>query len=365
MTQRAQAKHASVAVLYNLVGEDHFEKFREVDPATLDFTPVYPLEVATVKEEYHAIVKALEHEGYDVILFNIEDDLSRLQRLCGHDRPDVIFNLVEIFRGDPQLESAIAALYDLYEIPYTGAAPFSLDICQRKAITKQILLKHEIATPDYRLLRAPKIPRRHGLRYPLIVKPAREDASLGIAAGSVVYDYDQLLNRVKVVFEEFDPPILVEEFIAGKELHVSILGNNPPQVLPIIEFDFSDLPKEHPNIITYDVKWNPLDLSYHNVHSICPAQLPKRVQEKVREQALQAYQATFCRDYARVDVRLTESKVPFVLEVNPNPDLTESVSFMQSAEKAGMSFSQTLAKIVEYALERGKERRAKQAQQSS
>jgi D-alanine-D-alanine ligase len=365
MTKPLQAKPASVAVVYNHIGEDQYEKLREIDPATLDFTPVYSLRVATIQEEYRAIVSALEKEGYQAVLLNIEDDLSRLQRLFYQDTPDAVFNLVEMFHGDPRLESAIAALFDLHEIPYTGSAAFALELCQRKAITKQILSEQDIATPGYRLLPTPKIPRRHGLRYPLIVKPAREDASLGVEAGSVVYNYEQLASRVKRVFESFNLPILVEEFIAGKELHVSILGNNPPQVLPIIEFDFSSLPEDYPAIITYDVKWNPLDLAYHKVHAICPARLPKRIEETVRDQALQAYQATFCRDYARVDVRLTEPGTPFVLEVNPNPDLTESVSFMQSAERAGLSFSQTLGKIVEFALARGKGRRARPAEQSS
>jgi len=365
MTRRTEAEKTSVAVIYNHVGEDHFEKFREVDPASLEFTPVYPLNVATVMEEYHAIARGLGNEGYQARLFNIEDDLARLQRFLSETPPDVIFNLVEIFRGNPRLESAITALFDLYEIPYTGSAPFALEVCQRKALTKLILLKQEIATPDYRLLRIPKIPRRHGLHYPLIVKPAREDASLGVEAESVVYDYDQLISRIRKVFESFEPPILVEEYIAGKELHVSILGNQPPQALPIIEFDFSSLPEDHPAIITYGVKWNPLDLAYHRVHSICPATLSKKVEGKVREQALRAYQATYCRDYARIDVRLTESRVPFVLEVNPNPDLTESVSFMQSAERAGLTFSETLGRIVEFALARAKKHVARLAQQST
>ena len=361
----AQRKQTCVTVVYNNTGEDQYEQLRTIDPATLDFTPVYPLDVATIQEEYHAIVNALNKEGYATTLLNLEDDLSRLLRLCTVDAPDVIFNLVEMFRADTRLESAVAGFYDLHEIPYTGAGLFSLELCQRKVLTKQVLLRRGIATPDYRLLRTPKIPRRHGLRYPLIVKPAREDASLGVEAGSVVYDYEQLASRVRHVFESFNPPILVEEFVDGKELHVSVLGNDPPQVLPIIEFDFSSLPEDHPAIITYDVKWNPLDLAYHRVHAFCPAQLPKRVEAKVREQALQAYQATSSRDYARVDVRLTKSNTPFVLEVNPNPDLTEGVSFMQSAEIAGLSFSQTLSKIVELALARAKERSRKQAEQGA
>jgi D-alanine-D-alanine ligase len=364
MNQRSQNKIASVAVVYNHTGEDHFEKLREVDPATLDFTPVYTLKVKTIIEEYRAIVNALDGSGYQVSLVNIEDDLMRLQQLL-QDPPDVIFNLVEMFRGQAQLESAVTSLFDLYEIPYTGASPFGLQLCQHKAITKQLFMKHGIATPGYRLLKTPRIGRAHGLRYPLIVKPGREDASVGVEAGSVVYDFGQLVSRVNFMFQSFQPPILIEEFVPGKELHVAILGNDRAQVLPIIEYDFSDLPEAHPAIITYNVKWNPLDQSYHEVHAICPAQLPAKVEETVRDQALQAYQASMCRDYARIDMRLTESDTPCVLEVNPNPDLTEGVSFMQAAEKAGMSFSETLAKIVEMARTREKKRRSRQARNLS
>jgi D-alanine-D-alanine ligase len=361
MNQRTPKKQPRVAIIYNSTGEDHYEKIRETDPATLNFTPVYTLKVATILEEYNAIVNALKSEGYDSVLFNIEDNLPRLYEFLGQDPPDVIFNLVEIFGSDARLESAITGMFDLYRIPYTGSDPFGLQLCQHKPITKQILLGSGIATPGYRILRTPKISRSHGLRYPLIVKPAREDASLGVEPGSVVYNYRQLAARVTHIFERFAPPILVEEFVPGKELHVSILGNESPQVLPMIEFDFSALPEDHPAILTYDVKWNPLDQAYHKVHARCPAQLEPEVEEIVKDLCVQAFQATLCRDYARVDIRMTEADVPYVLEVNPNPDLTDGVSFMQSAERAGMSFSQTLAKIVEFAILRGKGQIAKAA----
>ena len=346
-------KSASVAVVYSNTEEDPYEKLRTVDPATLGFIPEYPLAVATILEEYEAIVNALLAEGFQARLVNVEDNPCRLMQFLQDEAPDAIFNLVEMFYCNPGLESAIASLYELFQIPYTGAGPFALEICRRKALTKLLLLREKVATPNYRLLRTPKIPRRHGLKYPLIVKPAREDASIGVEKESVVYDYDQLMNRTLFMSESHDFPILVEEYISGRELHVSILGNENPQVLPIIEFDFSSLPEEYPAIITYNVKWNPLDFAYHRVHDVCPAPLSKRVEARVRKLALKAYEISGCRDYARIDMRLTESQVPYILEVNPNPDLTESVSFMKSAEQAGLSFSQTLRKIVEFALARG------------
>ncbi|MEP0821407.1 MAG: ATP-grasp domain-containing protein [Ignavibacterium sp.] len=338
----------SVALVFNHVGEDEYEKLKEVDPNSLGFKPEYDIHVATVLEEYQEIQKALESAGYKVSLLNMDDDLDRLLALLKNP-PDVVFNLVEYFREDPKLEHMVAGLYELFRVPYTGAPPFALALCQRKGLTKQLLMKNGVLTPRFHLLFKPHLKTRHGLRYPLIVKPAREDASMGVESSSVVYNLDQLMNRIEHAFHEFSPPILVEEFIMGRELHVAVLGNDPPEVLPILEYDFSELPEEVPPMITYAAKWDPLKEEFHRVHTICPARLPKRVEEKIRERALQAYAVTNCRDYARIDMRLSTDNKVYVLEVNPNPDLTEGVSFMESAEKAGLSFKETLKRIVEMA----------------
>jgi D-alanine-D-alanine ligase len=337
-----------VLVLYNHVGHDEYEALRDVDPAALGFTPEYPIHVATVQEEIDAVVKALKREGYAVRGVNVQEDFRILQEALRR-RPDVIFNLVEFLYDTPGMESSVAALFELYRIPYTGAGPFALNLCNRKGLTKQLLLAYGVPTPRFRLLSRPALPRRHGLHYPLIVKPAREDASAGVSKDSVVRDYASLMEQVGTVFKEFSPPVLVEEYIEGRELHVSILGNDPPEVLPMIEFDFSQVPPDHPRIISYDAKWNPLTEEYHRIHSICPAKLTSRVRRRVEEMSIRAFRLTGCRDYARLDLRLDAHNHPYILEVNPNPDLTEGVSFMESAEKAGMTFSGTLRKIVELA----------------
>jgi D-alanine-D-alanine ligase len=344
----------SVAVLFNHVDEDEYERIREVDPASLSFEPEYDIHVATVMEEYGALVRALRGRGFAARLVNIRDDVTVLERLLrGRRRPDVVFNLVEHYREDPEHEAHIAGVLDLHGVPYTGATPFGLSLLRRKGLTKHLLLANGVPTPRYRILPEPRIPRRHGLHYPLIVKPSREDASAGVTRESVVRDHASLLERVGYVHREFGPPILVEEFIEGRELHAAVWGNDAPEVLPIIEFDFSDLPDDHPNIISFDAKWNPLKEEYHRVFTVCPARLSRRALRRVQRAALDAYRVTGCRDYARLDLRLTPDDHPFVLEVNPNPDLTEGVSFMESAEKAGFGFDDALARIVTMALERG------------
>jgi D-alanine-D-alanine ligase len=297
-------------------------------------------------------VKALQQVGFRTRAVNVREDLSKLERLLRRNPPDVIFNLVEHFHDDAELEPNVAALFEMHRVPYTGAPPFALALCHKKGLAKQVLLANGVPTPRFRLLEEPRIPKRHGLHYPLIVKPSRSDASIGVERGSVIYDYDQLANWLPKVFEDFDPPILVEEFIEGRELHISILGNDPPEMLPPIEFDFSRLPDDHPDIISYDAKWNPLQEVYHQVHTVCPAELSKRAQEKVHDAALRAYRITGCRDYARLDIRLAKHSHPFVLEVNPNPDLTEGVSYMESAEAAGLTFGETLRRIVQFAAAR-------------
>jgi D-alanine-D-alanine ligase len=345
-------KKITIAVVYNHAGDDIYEKIRDVDPETLDFEPEYNIKVATVTEEYEAIADALRGQGYNVNILNINEDIQVLVDLLRKKPPDVVFNLIEFYRDDPALEHLVAGLFALYGVRFTGSRPFTLALCQRKGMTKQLLLANNVPTPRYKLLTEPRLPGRHGLRYPLIVKPSREDASSGVEKGSVVYNFEQLNERVKRTFEEYKSPILVEEFIEGRELHVSVLGNDPPEVLPIIEFDFSELPSDHPNIISYDAKWNPLEESFHRVHSICPAKLSRRVEKKVKAAVIDAYKITGCTDYARLDLRLRKDNKVFVLEVNPNPDLTEGVSFMESAEQIGFGFGETLGKIVEFALSR-------------
>jgi len=348
----ALRKKTTVAVVYNHSGDDIYEKIRDVDPDSLGFKPEYNINVATVTEEYEAIADALSEQGYKVQLVNINENVQVLIDLLSTNPPDVVFNLIEYYRDDPALEHLVAGLFSIYGVRFTGSGPFTLALCQRKGMTKQLLLANNVPTPRYKLLTEPKLAGRHGLHYPMIVKPAREDASSGVEKESVVYNLDQLTERVKKTFNEYDPPILVEEFIEGRELHISVLGNDPPEVLPIIEFDFSELSSDHPKIISYDAKWNPLEESFHRVHALCPAKLTKRLEKKVIAAALEAYKVTGCTDYARLDIRIREDKKVFVLEVNPNPDLTEGVSFMDSAEHFGLSFGETLAKIVECALSR-------------
>jgi D-alanine-D-alanine ligase len=354
----------SVLVLYNFVGEDEYERLKDVDPSKLDFTPEYDIKVPTVLDEYRAVAKALRRQGFRARVVNIQENLGKLERALKRNPPDVVFNLVEYLHDDPGLEPHVAALFELHQIAYTGSRPFVLALCHKKEITKQVLIANGVRTPKFALLHEPRLPKRRRLHYPLIVKPAREDASSGIERESVAHDDEALRRRLEYVYEEFGTPMLVEEFIDGQELHISILGNYPPEMLPPIAWDFSELPSDHPPIISFAAKWNPLSEVYHRVHSVCPAPIQRRVLRNIERVALEAYEATGCRDYARLDIRLGKRNEVYVLEMNPNPDLTEGVSFMESAEQAGYSFSETLKQIVGFALERKRDLDAERARRA-
>jgi len=342
----------SVVVLYNSVGDEGYDKLKEVDPATLGFKPEYDIAVSTVAEEYEAIVEGLRKERFQARGVNVAEEIKNLERLVRRNPPDVVFNLVEGFHDDADLEPAVAGFLDLYRIPYTGAPPIALANCRRKGLMKQLLLANGVPTPKFQQLWKPKITVRHGLHYPLIIKPAREDASAGVDERSVVYDRAELLAQLERVFAEFDPPILVEEFIEGREFHVGIVGNEEPEVLPPLEYDFSEMPPDQPKVISYAAKWDPLAEVFHRVAAHCPADITKRLAKKIEEVSLRAYHVSGCRDYARLDLRVSANNHVYVLEVNPNPDLTEGVSFMHSAEEAGYTFPKMLRKITELALER-------------
>jgi D-alanine-D-alanine ligase len=192
------------------------------------------------------------------------------------------------------------------------------------------------------------------VRFPLIVKPAYEDASVGIENESIVNNKESLRKRLEYIFKYFNQPALVEEFIEGREFNVSVMGELRPKVLPISEIDFSKMPDHLHNIVSYQAKWDPQHESYHKTIPICPAKIPMRLEKKLKETALTAFKMMAPRDYARVDLRVTKDEEIFVLEVNPNPDLTEGAGFMRSAHAAGMSYGMALKKIVMLAYARGK-----------
>lgn len=349
-------KKIKVLVLFNEAHPEFYQKPEEPAPK-LDFKPYFEVDNVTPMEEYEIIAKKLRRVGFETFTLNLKDDIFNLLELVKNNPLDVIFNLAEIYKEQPRLEMNLVGLYELLGIPYTGASAITLANCQSKFLTKKLLNYHGIKTAKFQLFE--KIPDKFNLdtKFPVIVKPAYEDASVGIENESIVFNTNALRKRLEFVFDQFNQPALIEEFIEGREFNVSVMGDLKPKVLPISEIDFSRMPDHLHNIVSYQAKWDPHHESYHKTIPICPAIISKDLEEKIKQTAIAAFKIMGTRDYARVDMRVTSEEEIYVLEVNPNPDLTEGAGFMRSAHAAGLSYSQALKKIVMLAYERGKRAR--------
>jgi D-alanine-D-alanine ligase len=271
---------------------------------------------------------------------------------------DVVFNLVEFFHGRPEDEMLAASFYELVEIPYTGAPPITLSICQNKPLAKTVLRSYDLPTPRSITIRTmADFKSRHNLHYPLIVKPACEDGSGGIENASIVSSPEALKARVEYVLSDFKMDALVEEYIEGRELNVAVLGNGENRrALPISEITFEDMPESLYKIVSFQAKWDTMHEAYHKTIPSCPADLPADKTEEAQQLALRATEALGTRDYARVDMRMNANGELFILEINPNPNLSEGTGIARSAEAAGIEFKDLLKEIVECALSRSKNR---------
>jgi D-alanine-D-alanine ligase len=352
---------ARILILWNQLDDDVYEHYRRDNRRTPDWDPALEVEPwETVEEEIELIVKVLVDGGHDAYHINIRDNFQNLLAAIRSDQPggppDCVVNLVEFFRDDPEQEHNVPALFELLNVPYTGNRPLALSLCQKKPQAKALLAACGLSTPRGIVIERGPVPRSLDLRFPVIVKPAHDDASGGIDAGSVVHNRRQLEARVKFLLSEHTMAALVEEYIAGRELHCSILGT---EALPLYEMHFKggvdDQGRTLPNIITYRAKWDPYSRDHYAVESKCPADLEPAVVSRIQSAALRAFHAVGCRDYARVDMRLDPATgEPYILEINPNPDLADSCAFAQCVRASGRTYGQAINEIVHYALERAK-----------
>ncbi len=300
------------------------------------------------------IEEALRAKGYRTKTFNINSNVKRLIEFLEEEKPTIIFNLCESLLGQSIHEMHVAGIFELLNIPYTGSTPITLGTCLNKVQTKEILAYHAIPTARHQVFNSEKEINKDNLRLllPIIVKPLKEDASAGIENDSVVNNINSLIQKVKKVTEELKQPALVEEYIDGREINVAILGNDPPVVLPLSEIDFSGLPEGYPPIVTYNAKWLEGSPEYKGTIGKCPAELPDEIEKEIKQIALDAYKIMEVRDYARVDIRLDKNLKPYVLEVNPNPDISIDAGYIRSAKEIGMTYEDVMDAIVQNALKR-------------
>jgi D-alanine-D-alanine ligase len=311
------------------------------------------------KEDREEVFEALEKLGHEPFYQLLDGTPQCLQSLakCG---AELIFNLTESFAGDDTKEMNVAAYLDLLEIPYTGAGPHAHVLAQDKAIAKKMFAFHGIRTPFFATAYRGRIDHAHNVEFPLIVKPSSEDGSIGINQDAVVTSVKELMERVQYIQEEFDTPALIEEYIEGREIYAGILGSYEyATALPLVELDFSKLPKGTPRIASYDAKFEKDTEAYKLTKSALAEDLDEETVARLTETALAAYRAVKLRDYGRIDMRLSTKGDVYVIEANPNPWISSQQEFAMAAKASGRSYAQLIGEIVEMALRRQARNEAK------
>ncbi|MCU7493940.1 MAG: ATP-grasp domain-containing protein [Ignavibacteria bacterium] len=304
-----------------------------------------------VMNHINDIVSGLQLYFKDIETYAFSSDIEAAISWITSYSPDLIFNFVESVEGKANYEAYTAGLYELLGFNYTGNIPLCLGLCLNKARTKQLLQSGNIKTPGFHIAKLNTVidPECFTLKFPVILKLLNEDASIGISEFSVVNSVEEANRRLGFLFKTYRQDVIIEEFINGREFNVSILGGD---VLPISEIIFSGLPKGLPKIVTYEGKWSPNSTYYKYTNPNCPAEIEQELRVKIETVAKEAYELMNCRDYARVDIRLSKSGIPYVIEVNPNPDLSQDAGFARAARAKGLSYPELLYSIVNLAMDR-------------
>lgn len=265
--------------------------------------------------------------------------------------PDLVFNLCESLGGDARHEAVLPSLFELAGVRYTGSGPLALGTALRKDRTKALLRANGVPTPAAAVSSDGTLPAALP-PLPCIVKPAREDASTGISLKSVVRTHKELAARVAAVHARYQQPILIEEFIPGRELYVSLLGNGDDvHALPMHEVDFTAMPAGAPHIVTYDGKWDPSSQEYKGTRSV-RAEVTPEVEARCHAAARAAFAALELSDYARVDLRLAADGTPYIIDVNPNCDLSDGAGVCRAASFGGLAYPDLIDRVVAAAMSR-------------
>jgi len=306
-------------------------------------------------EHEYQIAEALISKGHDVLLVGVYDEPAAALELLRENPVDLVFNAAESFQGNDDLDFLIPALLESAGVAYTGSPPQGLMVTRNKSVSKKILAHHGVHVPGFVVYRLDdELVVRPEIEFPAIVKPLRRDASVGIAKASVVRDADALFERVKFVHERLNDAAIVEQFIDGRELYVSMLGNNSSvEILPFMELVFDkEKSKPEERIATRQAKWDDPYRERKGIRNVFARPISKVAQERLEQACRTAYRALWLRDYARVDVRLDADDEVWVLEANANPYISYGHEVAKSAEKAGMDYDSFIDRIVREAAKR-------------
>ncbi len=319
------------------------------EPAATEKSPV--TRTLDKKEVEDEVSEALTKLGHEPVMYELDGTHKSLLGLARLDC-DLVFNLAESFADDDTADYKIAAFLDLLGKNYTGTGAGGLMLSQDKAVAKKIFAFHGIHTPVFAKSFRGRLDFSNDLHFPVIVKPAREDGSIGIEFSAVVNSIRELMERMDWLHANFDSPVLIEEYIEGREMYVAVIGNDKPEALPVVELDLSKLPEGTPKIAGAEVKWGKGTKAYRDTKSAVATDLPEETVQALQQTAIAAYQALEVRDYGRVDMRLQPDGRVQVIEVNPNPWLSSRAEFVMAARKSGRTYTRLIEEIVELATAR-------------
>jgi D-alanine-D-alanine ligase len=315
-----------------------------VPPASLD--GLTEQQVDEIRTEYD-VTRELQRSGHTVQALGLADNLADLRTAITDWKPDVVFNLLEEFQGIVTYDQHVVAFLELMKQPYTGCNPRGMMISRDKVLSKQILMYHRIPTPGFALVRRGqrfRLPRR--LKFPLFVKSATEDASLGISQASVIADAERLKERIDFIHQQTNSDALIEEYIEGRELYVGVLGNDRLRTFPVWEMDFGTLPDVMAGIATRKVKWDRRYQHKHGIRTGAAQALPDGCASYLEKLSKRIYRALYLTGYARMDFRMRPDGSIFVLEANANPNISHHEDFADSAQAVGTDYPTLLEQIM-------------------
>lgn len=310
-----------------------------------------PKNLRVEDEDRYEVMAALKKAGHEVFFFPLDGTARGLVRLA-KVKADLFFNLTESFAGDDTKEMNVAAYLELLNRRFTGAGPQGLYLAQDKALAKKIFSFHGIRTPFFATVYKGRLDWADDVKFPVIVKPGLEDGSIGIGFSAVVNTIKDLMERIHSLQSEFDAPVLIEEYIEGREIYVGVIGNEQAQALPIVELDLSRVPDGTPKIAGTEVKWERGTRIFRATRPFFPGDLDEELVEELERTAITAFHALKLRDYGRIDVRLTAEGEVHVIEVNPNPWLLPVAEFAIAAKEAGISYEALITRIAGLAMAR-------------
>ena len=302
------------------------------------------------KETEADVLVCLKRLGHEVETLAVFDDVLPIVEKVKSFAPEVVFNLTESFHSDRAHEANIPALLELMKVRYTGARPEGLMLCKDKALAKKILAYHRVRVPHFVISPEQRpLKRLRRFVYPAFVKPVGEESSDGISKASFAKSEEEALERARFVHEKFHCDALIEEYIDGRELYLSIMGNRKLNVFPPREIFFNEVPDDEPKFATFKAKWDDAYRKKWGIRNGAASELPGGLEEKLARLARKVYRVLKIRGLGRIDVRLTPAGEIAIIEANPNPSLAREDDFAQAASAAGLEYDVLIQKILDTA----------------